>query len=63
MHQTADTSFLARRGLDFGLVLGLVLGRVAFCGGEGFAVGLPMEIFGLGISVAIGCDDLDAGLS
>ena len=61
MHQTADTSFLARRGLDLGL--GLVLGRVAFCGGEGFAVGLPMEIFGLGISVAIGCDDLDAGLS
>ena len=58
MHQTSDTSFLARRGL--GLGLGLV--EVAFSlDAVGFASGFLMEAFGLGFLVATWTAGVDLG--
>ena len=61
MHQTPDTSFLARRGLGLGLVeVAFSLDAVGFA--VGFASGFLIEAFGLGFLVATWIAGVDLGL-
>ena len=60
MHQAADTSFLARRGLGLGLGVGLV--EVAFSlDAVGFARGFLIKAFGLRFLVATWTSGVDLG--